>query len=752
MFVLSGLLLACKVIALIPLSTKFLSLNRNSIQISSYSAHSTSTTSVPQNNEVKGNHIKTLNTYKATISSVLKIEDSDWRGWTDRPSPDECFNCGPFSCRIGRKEQIKQIWEELNYATNLQGKRSPCYYIHASPGMGKSFILRELMRKNNNDIDSINKELVDSVMFVALDLNNDKLGEICEYYKDINKWDRSILPLLCIFHQEFLKTEVDWSIVVASAVTLSRNDPDDNLDELIPAIKGLLKAKYALLGHSHIVPLVDEPGKTHRISADFPDSHLHALCSWSDYGFPNYFAACSVITLTDRKLIERERYMSRRPMIAPTTLPPFDRIESKAYLDALLKCTFINSRDEPVDREPMLEVLAQASGGHPRSLGYLVDACNYAYIDDEYIEDIITQTGQFLTCSIYYKIWEPVIKLALQGVPRPLEYNIPGTDETIETLINKGVLLGSLDDETYRYAGSKPLIPDMLLYWWSRVPISAEATRQRDITWDLEEEMAALRVLLGHRGGTHERWQTQYYAYKTLTRWLNESHNSDRKPLYEIYGLNKSIIDSGSGSDRSLVTTLPVDHCTQRRVSKVPYKKGTKLEMRPNTLYYPDSDNMTVWTWDSLFVYQAFPEGASDIGSEEVGVSYILPVFIQYNLIDNSNNKNISATKLTAEIEKCYKKCLKFLNTHCICAPSWYSTPGYQLPPTTDKFVLIYITNTPNTITNTYLTPLKLPTNVIVLYKEDLPGMYGPILTRLIDPEWPVPHREVRVRGAAETD
>ena len=399
----------------------------------------------------------------------------------------------------------------------------------------------------------------------------------------------------------------------------------------------------------------------------------------------------------------------------------------------------------------MLEVLAQASGGHPRSLGYLVDACNYAYIDDDYIDDIITETGEFLTCSIYYKTWAPVIKLALQGVPRSLEYNVPGTDGTIEALINQGVLIGSLDDEAYRYAGYKPLIPDMLLYWWSRVPLSAEATRQRDITWYFDEERAALRVLLGHRGGTHERWQTQYYAYKTLTRWLNEGHNSDRRPLYEVYGLDKSVIDTTAVTHYP-VMTLPVDHTTQRRFSKVPYKKGTKLEMRPNTLYYPDSDNMTVWTWDSLFVYQAFPEGASDIGSEEVGVSYILPVFIQYNLIDNSNNKNISATKLTAEIEKCYKKCLKFLNTHCICAPSWYSTPGYQLPPTTDKFVLIYITNTPNTITNTYLTPLKLPTNVIVLYKEDLPGMYGPILTRLIDPEWPVPHREVRARGAAETE
>ena len=225
-------------------------------------------------------HIYTLNSYKSQLNTILNLPNSAWREWTDRITPSQCFGPEQRKRCVGRDDEIKRIWTTLYHYDN-EGKAS-CYYIHGSPGMGKSFILRELMRKNENDTEHMPKGLIESTMFVGLDFNHEVCTSIKGLTGSLDSWNTSLLPLLCVFYREFLGTEYAWTGLIKSAISFAeRSTTADTSVELIitDIIRGLLRAKCALFGHENIIVLVDELGKTDFLSPDLPDKYRTTICS-----------------------------------------------------------------------------------------------------------------------------------------------------------------------------------------------------------------------------------------------------------------------------------------------------------------------------------------------------------------------------------------------------------------------------------------------------------------------------------------
>ena len=660
-------------------------------------------------------HIHTLNSYKSELNTILNLPNYAWRDWTDRLKPSECFVPERGERRVGRDGEIKRIWTTLYHYDN-EGKAS-CYYIHGSPGMGKSFILRELMRKNEKDTNHLPKELVEGTMFVELDFNHGVCTSIEDLFRSLVSYEPSLLPLLRVLHLEFLRTDYAWVVLVKKAISFIEKSSDEASTKLVMSItRGLLKAKCALLGHKNIIVLVDELGKTASLSPEAPDKYRSAICSWSQVGSPHYFAHATLFSYLDRELMRREATASGRPIKAATSLPLLSMPDSMSYLEDQLHCTFFDSNDVPVDRKQVIAYLAQVSGGHPRSLEHLAEGFYTAY---QTLGGIVIEAGEDLSQAYPADLWEDVIKLALLGdlESRPLSYMVPNTNETFESLINRGMLLGTLADDENSNSVVKPVLPEMFLYGFGRTAPSTGGA--------MGINRCALQWLLTSRQASFPgKWQTFHNKYESLMRMIRLP-TSIRRPLYELYGGDMAIHDIAY---RSPATRVLVDG--KAPLKNFNYIHGTKLGLRPNECYHPTRDNYPGWS--SLIIYEAFPEGLfSD-------TKYLLPVFIQTK--PSSGSTAGSVIGLPA-IKTSHARCRTFLDKYCSCAP------GYQfLPPLTSNtqddsdFVQVFIARAKCTARAVK----QAPANVLPLFAENMVAMYGTTFTKYIDGMRP--EREIRVR------
>ena len=697
---------------------------------------STTKLSVVSLNEGKAEnkHVLALNSYKSTLNFLIDLDDSNWRPWTYRPLVNECF-AATRKCRVGREKEIKDIWAVINSPLNCENNQSICYYIHGSPGMGKSYILQELMRKNINDTKHISQEIVDNTMFIALDFGSDTSNRIADFSRCLSSWDPSLLPLLRVLQQEFL-CDYGWRVLIGTIIEIFKMSPDakqKNTELIMNTIRGLLTAKCALLGHKYIVLLVDELAKSAKLSAKSPGLFQSAICSWSDSGSSRYFAHLTVFSALDRELILQEGALSGRPVVAATTLPLFSLADSVSYLEQLLSRSFYDSNGPLVDRTQAMEFLAHMSSGHPRSLEFITGHCYHS--NNGTLVEVTIAAASALSAAYPDELWEDAIKLALLGETLPLTYKVSGTKETVQSLVRRGMLLGSLDNSD---TVIKPILPVMYLYWFSQLS-AEEPEDSRHANFEqylaaqwMESEKPLLRqLLMTRRDSSPSKRVTFYNTYEQLMRFLR-GRNYDRRPLYELYGRDAAVVDA---THRSPLTKLLVDG--KARLNCATYLNGTDIVLQPNDLYHSEGTNNPVG-WDTLIIYEAFlPKRRAT--SKSNGNKYLLPVFIHDNVSDNDWANN---TIEQSEVEPCLAHCRAFLNDYCTC------TPGYQLIPLTnddvDPFVLVYMSSAKAKHAGDEVdTAEHAPTNVLTLYEEDLTSMYGPTLARFVDGL--LPEQDIRV-------
>ena len=147
--------------------------------------------------------------------NYLMNTPSNWLADDERPSIDVCFGPGDNLPRVGRVQQMHEIWKCIS---SFQGSgstsKSSLHYIHGSPGMGKTFMFRQLMKFNKNDIPEAIQGFANSVIFYVVDFNRSCCNEI---NKDLVKKliYNDFIPLARMFYVEFAEqSELDWSLFI----------------------------------------------------------------------------------------------------------------------------------------------------------------------------------------------------------------------------------------------------------------------------------------------------------------------------------------------------------------------------------------------------------------------------------------------------------------------------------------------------------------------------------------------------------
>ena len=121
------------------------------------------------------------------------------------------------------------------------------------------------------------------------------------------------------------------------------------------------------------VILIDEILKTREIGVEFAEQVRSNICSWM-----GKMGVCDVVLFStlDVKFMTDERTYSGRPVRLATTLPLLKVDESVALFRDQIKLEFVNDEGTPVNQKEVLEMFALVTGGHPRSIQYIIEECN----------------------------------------------------------------------------------------------------------------------------------------------------------------------------------------------------------------------------------------------------------------------------------------------------------------------------------------------------------------------------------------
>ena len=600
---------------------------------------------------------------------------------------------GPFKAfdRVGRQTQLHQAWSHiLTYNWDKKGK-SPALYFHGSPGLGKTYLLRELFSKKNGDFPSESAKAVKALKFLVLDFNRSACRQ-AKIFKNDFKECPNLFALSRLFYVTFAaQSKLTWIQFLRKAVVpLIRAGLTDELGQLMEQQIRIAK------GEGKCVILVDEVLKTRELGVAFAKEVRSSVCDWMDQKL------CDIVLFSslDAEFIRKERTASGRAVLSITTLPLLKPAESAKFLRENINAVFIDAEGYSVNREYIMEQLAVISGGHPRSLEYIIDVCkkNLESNSPIHIEYVIKSAAKAL-CGAYDDVtnWQGlfnVVFLAEQVKKGAFLDGKGRKSETFRSLVTRGVLIDSFGEEITDYF--VPTLPELFLHTWL-LNLGAEC---------LNEEV---RRLLGQILETRYKFASVDFeiihsSWEQMMRHVRQGQlKYSRIPLNDLYRLN--VTNSSAPAASCLVDGSSI-------LREFQYIKNTKIVLQPNTIYNPKYKQNS--GWDRLIVLEAFPSGGNS------SQRYLLPLFIQ-----NKFNKDNSTTKLKLDdVKKAHNHCMKFVRNRIKLAS------GFSLLSTTDdNSVLLFVAKTDKN--NNAVT--EAPSNILFCFEEDLKRLYGPTLKSFVN-------------------
>ena len=360
--------------------------------------------------------------------------------------------------RADRESQMHDVWDKI-LSINTESK-CPAFYFHGSPGLGKTYLLRELFCKRDGDFASNHAQVVKDLKFFVLDFNRNACLEAVAYKDDFRGlWN--LFALSRLYYVNFaVQSVVQWVHFLRDAVVpLIRAGFTSSLETLM--IEQVKKVR----GDSRCVILVDEIMKVREFGIDFADRVRSIVCCWMDEKLCNTVLFSSL----DVKFVIDERSTSHRPVITATTLPLFQLTASFELLNKSIKAEFVDGEGIEVNRRTVVEQLALVSGGHPRSLEYIVGICNgiTRLEGAKNIKTVIDSAAEML-CSAYNDVenlWHLLdIVLLAETVEKDAKLvDDNPTSETFRSLVTRGILIDSFDGDALRFM---PTVPELCLYKW----------------------------------------------------------------------------------------------------------------------------------------------------------------------------------------------------------------------------------------------------------------------------------------------
>ena len=647
-------------------------------------------------------------------SSIMSIETGeamkrhfkDTRCW---PYPDILpLNAayGPFVDfpRGGRDRQMHLLWEAI-INTNASEDKTKCEVLclHGSPGIGKTYVLQQLYSKKDNDIPEHLKPQGKLVKFLALDLSRNACSEInCPSFMEVIDNHPNLFAMSRLFWVNFAdQNKLTWrNFFEMVVVRLIRANLSAPLLELMERYLKKLK-----IGKKCVI-LVDEIMKTCVLGDTFGGRARSSICSWMD----NKLCDGILFSSLDVQFMTDERTYSGRPVRFVTTLPLLKVDESVPIFRAMIRSSFVDDGGNPVNSEQVYEMFALVTGGHPRSIEYIIEKCNLCDYPAKQIPlmTIIKEAAESL-CSAYKNVsnWKRLFELVLL----PKKVNKEGrlddhpTSEMYRMLVMNGILVDSFDDNDSEFV---PTVPELFLHKW---------IQKRGPNCLGNEPRNLLNQILRLRSSfTALKYEILHSSWEMLMRHIRQCDKFyERIPLNVLY----------QHELRSNSTPAASCHVNGSSILReILYKDTTIISISPNEIYNPS--NVQNPGWNRMVVMEVFPLKSKNKRD------YLLPVFIQTVFCADSSTSNLSKEKILEDLEIChnfFKKYVKIDNAKFRFISSkrkWFTS---KPKPVESDFILLYV-GIQKTNDNTLR---DAPPNVMFCLGQNLQNLYGPTLMNFVD-------------------
>ena len=609
-----------------------------------------------------------------------------------RPTAREAFgDFGQLSPQ-SRDSQIEAIMKtikdtDMETILNKRGSR----FFHASPGMGKTFLLSQLYSLENT-----------SIHFFVADFNRNCCKEVASHNKEFLK-DYELFVLFRLYYVECVdQSRHTWIGFVN--ISLEKLNTSNSKESFKEKIRKRLRSRVEQSGCAISVILVDEIQKTQAMCGgldgiEFSNNCRSYLCQMADTNKD----ICNLVIFSslDVAFMIEEVSASGRPMSSVCTLPLLTFDQTLNILKADVKCLFVNEENIVVNRDACLKQLTDVCGGHARSVEYIVSACNNMTHGNrkELSAIIATASGNLIAAYRPVTDLEILLKTILLG-KEVCKVHLVG-DETYESLVNRGVLLNSLDSE----GPSKfvPMCPELFLHAWSQSVL---------VSLDMR---CLLRQILDLRGKfIRKRFENLHCCWEQLIRLVRPANCYQRILLRDVYCVKQTDYNHKKQASENAVSCL-VDAST--KLSMIPYEKDANLKVELNSILYPTDDYNV--GWDRLIFYEAFP-------CKAIRKKFTLPVFFQ-----NKFSAAGASTRLTlATVNDSVVVCKKFLTSKCSfekCTLIPEKTKWFSFGSASYQFVLVFIVKQEVNETKS-----EAPSNVIFCFEEDLKLLYGKTLSGFV--------------------
>jgi len=314
--------------------------------------------------------------------------------WSDvHRAPDTIYHPTMDMPRQGRVEELHAIWNNIFKELANSPARPAFMYFHSSPGVGKTFLLRELAMKSSVDIPENVREFAKNSLFISISFSG--LMEIStdsNLYEHLIPGAKSNFVILWRILFSLFTSNCPWDKFINDIIKFYKGTYSD----LKIWLKNLVTARY---GNCRKILLVDEIIRLHALSEGWTDKCRQAI--QTETKNPNrLFDLCITSTLSVEllKLTDVTSFTAASDtQLVPIIDLPLLTMEQSSnlilyFIDFYnLKIWDGNHQQMSDGRQLLARMFAELSGGHARSIEFLVqNFCTVGYEKTE-VQYIINQ-------------------------------------------------------------------------------------------------------------------------------------------------------------------------------------------------------------------------------------------------------------------------------------------------------------------------------------------------------------------------
>ncbi len=530
--------------------------------------------------------------------------------------------------RQGLETEFAKFWLDTILMSQSKNPRKPLSYFSSSPGIGKTFFLREIMKKNDSDIPEDCKEWSKNIVFLGITFNSYTENEDILTPKECMYLRLIFMNLVDGTWENFLQAYIEFKVLFKSEFHI-RNFFEKLLVAKYPNIKSFVILVDEILKVPNTIKVYENRTRADQVRS--------AICHLTEPKIFNNITFSSIFSSVDTLFIENETSTSRRRTQIILDIKLLDKNDTTKLLSEELKeydlKKYIDGKWEVVkedsqEREDYFKMLGSFASGHPRSIEYII-----ASIKDknESVRDIVKFAAHMLFDS-YEKQFKDYIYLYLIPVlmGTKMYYSDKINGQSINTLVRKGILI---DSKTNNDSKTSLLVPELIFY----------KVLNSDLSY--KTELVDLFELHFKKG--------PLIFEEVLVKW--EILMRKLRPINEYENLNQKIYENISVFDY-LKQPIVSDSQTEEILKNVRFNATSKLEIKsfgPKETITLEGDRIYVPSdvcnpgFDSIFSFDTISKD---------------PVFlILFN--ENKISRDSSNNTLTiAEVVKKYELTERFVN------------------------------------------------------------------------------------------